>query len=190
MAAFLKDQCWDRQEMVISEAGWNNTILTCMTFCLGSCFLAGCTTEVVSCELLIDLLEESRSAVVETMSRWYWHGKQLREFSSQPKCITFYWCTADQDWILERPKSNIHGFQNSEPKQTVDRRRIWHFHCNLAILVLGLNTLGTVPYVLIRFALICSRSRLGRILTIRVCCFQNEASYILGNVLIADLILL
>ena len=167
MVTFLQEQCCDHQEMVISEPGWHSAVLPCTACCLSNRFLAGWPTKMASCESPIDLLQESKCTV---------SGNRVSLILAQEAAERIFF-TAKMHYFLLMHSSPRLDFGKTRIKQSwipeqwakVDSRRILHFHCNLAILDLGLNTLGTVPYVLIRFALICSSSRLGRIPTIRAC---------------------
>lgn len=167
MVAFPKGQWWNQQEIVISEPGWHSAILPCMACCLGSWFLAGWTTKMASCESPIDLSQQSKCTV---------SGKRVSLILAMKAAQrTFF--TAKMHYFLPMHSSPRLDFGMTKIKHSwipeqqakVDSKRILHFHCNIAILDLGLNTLGTVPYVLVRFCLICSSSRLGRIPTVGAC---------------------
>lgn len=165
--AFLKGECWDQQETVISECGWHSAILPCTACCLGCRFLGGWTTKMTSRESLIDLLQECKCTV---------SGNCVSQILAQEAAERNFF-TAKMHYFLLMHSSPRLDFGKAKIKHSwipeqwakVDSRRILHFHCNLAILDLGLNTLGTVPYVLIRFSLICSSSRMGRIPTVGAC---------------------
>lgn len=66
-------------------------------------------------------------------------------------------------------KTKIKHLWIPEQGAKIDSKRILHFCCNLAILDLSLEILCAVHYVLIRLALICSSSKLGRISTVGMC---------------------
>lgn len=179
MMTFLKGQCWDQQEVVVSEPDWHSAVLTCTAYCLGTWFLAGWTTKVASCESLIGFLQESK---------WTVSGNHVSLILAKETAERIFF-TAKMHWFLLMHSSPSLDFGKTKIKHSwipeqwakVDSRRILHFHCNLAILDLGLNISGTVPHVLIRFALICSSRRLGGILTLGLCLLPERSLLCFGE---------
>lgn len=167
MVTFLRDQFWEYQEMVISESGWHGAILPCMACSLGHWFLADCTAKVVSCELSIDLLQDSIWAV---------SGNCVSLIVTQEAAWENFLHSQNALFLLIHSSPSL-AFQKTKIKHLwipeqgakIDSKRILHFCCNLAILDLSLEILCAVHYVLIRLALICSSSKLGRISTVGMC---------------------
>lgn len=168
---------------------WHSAMLPCMAYCLGTWFLAGWTTKVASCKSPIGFLQEFK---------WTVSGNHVSVILAKEAAERIFFA-AKMHWFLLMHSSPSLYFGKTKIKHSwipeqwakVGSRRILHFHCNLAIPDLGLNTSGTVPRVLIRFALICSSSRLGGILTVGLCllpewsflCFREYVNCSFNSVL-------